>query len=118
MQAERRRLLMGSFEVVESKLMADTWADEYLAAIAIRGNFKFDKKRRNHRHVLGSILGLGIDRKILGDIIIPDEGDIQAIVSREMTDYIEESLTSIARVPVQVERIPLSSVVEPMVEKR
>merc|ERR1711985_121729 len=52
---------------------------EYLAAIAIRGNFKFDKKRRNHRHVLGSILGLGIDRKILGDIIIPDEGDIQAI---------------------------------------
>ena len=106
-QAERRMLLLGRPEVVEAKTMMTMmthhdgkefgWQEEILACLSIEGNFKFDKKRRSHRHVLGSILGTGIDRGTVGDIIIPDlnedEGDVQAIVSADMAPYLESQLT-------------------------
>ena len=123
-QAERRMLLLGRPEVVEAKTMMTMmthhdgkefgWQEEILACLSIEGNFKFDKKRRSHRHVLGSILGTGIDRGTVGDIIIPDlnedEGDVQAIVSADMAPYLESQLTRIGRVSVRCSRVPLSEV--------
>ncbi len=73
--AERRVLVMGKPEALEAKRLvgSDAWQEEYVSGIRLRGNgFKFvDPKRRSHRHVLGSVLGTGIDRGVVGDIVVP-----------------------------------------------
>lgn len=133
--AERRRILMGSAEVVDSKVLLEGWEEEYVSALSIRGNFKFDKKKRSHRHVLGSMLGLGIERSVVGDLLFPTEtpksktsssfstasssGDgsfslpIQTVVSADMSEYLRSTLTHIGRIPVQVEELALSEIAAP-----
>ena len=142
--AERKRLLMGRTEIIESKVerftikqqQQESWEEEYVAALSIEGNFKFDKKKRNHRHVLGSMLGTGIERSTIGDILVPSSSSssspssssslseenfsdfpIVAIVSAELCEYFLSSLTHISRIPVTTERIPLSSIIIPDVVK-
>ena len=110
--AERRVMLMGAAEVVDALVGScnPAWEEDYVSALSIQGNFKFDKKKRNHRHVLGSILGLGIDRSTVGDIIVPEDmsSPLQAVVKADMSDYVCTSLSRISRIPVAVERVPLA----------
>ncbi len=57
-------------------------------------------KEFNHREVLGTILGLGLKREKIGDIII--SGDmLQIIVLEEVASYIELNLTQIGRFKVK-----------------
>jgi RNA-binding protein YlmH len=114
--AERRLLLMGSAEVLDSTVLLKGWEEEYVTALSIRGNFKFDKKKRSHRHVLGSMLGLGIERSVIGDILVPEteteteEDPIQALVSADMADFLCSNFTHIARIPVRVEEVALAEI--------
>ena len=56
-----------------------------------------------HRDFLGSVIGLGIERTKLGDIIVNDnEGYI--FVSEGISDYIIENLTGVKHTSVKVER--------------
>ncbi|SHK39160.1 YlmH family RNA-binding protein [Paramaledivibacter caminithermalis] len=50
----------------------------------------------NHRDVLGAILGLGLKREKLGDIIINDN-DIQIITFQEIASFIESNIYQIGR---------------------
>lgn len=50
----------------------------------------------SHRDFLGAILGLGIDRKQIGDIIVKPFG-AYVILSRSMADYVSSQLLSIGR---------------------
>ena len=120
--AERRLLLMGKPELIEAATAEadDAWWDEHIACVEITGSgFKFDSKRHNHRHVLGSILGTGIERDTVGDILVPSVGGgaggsgIHAFVAAEMSSYLESSLTHIGNVAVKCERIGLDQVVVP-----
>ncbi len=56
----------------------------------------------SHRDYLGSVLGLGIKRELLGDIIIVDTYAI-VFCHREITDYILYNLEKIGRANVTVE---------------
>lgn len=58
-----------------------------------------------HRDVLGSLMGLGIERSILGDILMQGAG-CQIIVDSDMAPWLKDNFTKVAMVPVQVEEIP------------
>ena len=61
---------------------------------------KFAEKL-THRDFLGSILGLGLERTRIGDIVIRDNVGY-AFVSDDISDYIAESLTKVRRTDVTV----------------
>lgn len=65
-----------------------------------------------HRDVLGSLMGLGIERDVLGDILMQGAG-AQIIVSTSMAPWIEQNFTKVAMVPVHLEEIPVEEVKPP-----
>lgn len=60
----------------------------------------------NHRHLLGSILGLGINRSKVGDILI-HEGYCQFIVKEEIAPFILTSLSKVGNERVRISQISL-----------
>ena len=68
-----------------------------------------------HRDVLGSLMGLGIDRTHFGDIIVTS-GGAQVIVDVTIADFVIQNFTKIAMVTVTVSRMELSEL-QPKEEK-
>lgn len=60
-----------------------------------------------HRDYLGALMGLGIKREIVGDIIVNDNG-ADIIVVRTIADYIKSELKSVGRASVSVNEIEFS----------
>jgi RNA-binding protein YlmH len=59
-----------------------------------------------HRDILGSLMGLGIERDTIGDIIIAEH--ITAVVCLpELSEYIAENLTKAGRVGIEISQISL-----------
>ncbi|MGA8943179.1 MAG: YlmH/Sll1252 family protein [Thermoactinomyces sp.] len=61
-------------------------------------------KRLEHRDVLGAVLGLGIKRNILGDIIPHNKGS-DIIVAGEMEDYLSATIGQVGRHRVSIKKI-------------
>ncbi|NLY90978.1 MAG: photosystem II S4 domain protein [Firmicutes bacterium] len=57
-----------------------------------------------HRDVLGSILGLGLKREKIGDLLLSAE-EAQAVVAEEVGDFILTNLTKVGALKVMVEAI-------------
>jgi photosystem II S4 domain protein len=98
-QAERQRLA-----IARSELPLDTSQVE-VAPLSIAGNFLFDPA--SHRDFLGALLGTGIVREKVGDIIVLGERGAQAIVVKELVDFLQASLSQVRSVPVKTQPIPL-----------
>ena len=96
-QAERQRLAIARVE-----LPLETEAVE-LAALEIAGNFLFDTA--THRDFLGAMLGTGIIREKVGDIIVLGARGAQAIVVPELVPFLETSLLQVRSVPVKARAI-------------
>lgn len=86
--AERKIILLGSEEIEEAK--------EKIQIITIESNQKL-----SHREVLGSLLGLGIKREVLGDILLK-ENRADVFVLDEIAKYILQNLERIGREKVKV----------------
>ena len=56
-----------------------------VSILKVEGNFDFC--RVNHRDYLGALMGLGIKRKLVGDLLVMDDF-AQIIVSEELKDFI------------------------------
>ncbi|MBP3446137.1 MAG: hypothetical protein J6K64_02560 [Clostridia bacterium] len=56
----------------------------------------------SHRDYLGAVMGLGIRREAVGDIIVSDKGCSMAVI-KSVAPYIKENLTSVGRGSVKVE---------------
>lgn len=97
-QAERQRLAIARSEIPLNTAQVE------LTALDIAGNFLFDSA--THRDFLGAILGTGIVREKVGDIIVLGERGAQAIVIPELVDFLQTSLKQVRSVPVKVEPIP------------
>lgn len=75
-----------------------------IAAIKI---IPYEKGMLTHRDYLGSILGLGIERNVTGDIIVND--DFAVVYCLEtVADFIAENLKTVGRTSVQTARTALS----------
>ncbi len=62
----------------------------------------------SHRDYLGAVLGLGLRREKIGDIIITDEGSAQLVVASELKDFLLSSWTQVGKHSVTVREIDSS----------
>jgi len=108
----------GGYKQAERKRLALT-PDYYLAELVespivlldIRGRFEFQEV--SHRDFLGSILGTGIKREMVGDLVLYQDG-CQAIVAEEIKDYIKLNLDKVHRIGVEIEEIDFDNLqIEP-----
>ncbi len=76
-------------------------------AIRITANEKL-----SHRNVLGSVLGLGVERKSVGDIII-NENCCDVILQRDIFNFVLNNLKSVGREKVKVHEILISEIFVP-----
>ncbi len=98
-QAERQRVAIARSELpLEQTQVA-------IAAVDIAGNFLFDPA--THRDFLGALLGTGLVREKVGDIIVLGERGAQAIVAPELVEFLEMSLTQVRSVPVKTRPLDL-----------
>ncbi|CAH2212777.1 YlmH family RNA-binding protein [Tepidibacter aestuarii] len=81
--------------------------DSPISALTIEGNFKF--KEVSHKDYLGSILGLGIKREKIGDILI-HKSFCQVVVQTDIKDYIILNMTKVARNNISVKEISISEI--------
>ncbi|ASC69673.1 uncharacterized protein XM38_006020 [Halomicronema hongdechloris C2206] len=96
-QAERQRCGIARTELpLESDQVP-------LALLDIAGNFLFDAA--THRDFLGAILGTGLVREKIGDIIVLGERGAQVIVMPELVDFLETTLTQVRSVPVKTRAV-------------
>ena len=94
--AERKRILVfPQYYLVE--LLVDP-----LSAIDVVVKSAFDTV--SHRDFLGAILGTGLDRDKIGDIIVTGRG-CQAVVAAESAEYLLGALDRVGKAPVEVVEI-------------
>lgn len=78
---------------------------DVVAAVSISGNFGF--QQCSHGDYLGSILGTGIAREKLGDIILQGEKGAQFLIVPELVDFILTALNKVGNISVACRKIPL-----------
>eukprot|EP00775_Hariotina_reticulata_P014405 gene14405-14511_t len=98
-QAERCRLALGQEEVMLAMKEDPSQLVDAVAALDVKGNFMFDPA--THRDFLGAILGTGVVRDRVGDILLQGEGGAQVLVDPALVDHFEASLTKVRTVPVE-----------------
>ncbi len=98
-QAERQRLAIARSEVSLDQSQVT------VVVLEIAGNFLFDTA--THRDFLGAILGTGIVRDKIGDIIVLGERGAQAIVVPELVEFLQMNLIQVRSVPVKTQPIDL-----------
>lgn len=98
-------MLYGGFEGAERVMLGffpeyiePCAADFPIKAVKISRNIKFSSAL-SHRDYLGSIMGLGIDRSKLGDIILAD-GCAYCYLCADIADYICSNMTQAGRARV------------------
>ena len=77
----------------------------------IRGSF-YEADSLSHRDVLGALMGAGIRRDAIGDIII-GEKSCEFFLLWDLTKYLLDNLTSAGRQHLQLEQIDPASVEKP-----
>jgi len=94
--AERSRVL------IFPDYLAAVDVDPRLAFLAVQGSIRFNTV--THRDYLGALLGLGLRREKLGDILVGEDG-AQIIVAAEVSGLIQMRLTTVGRVGVTTREI-------------
>lgn len=104
-----RHLFAGGCPDAERKVCAllpdwqepEDWEAPYTA---LRCRWQSGEDHPNHRDFLGAILGQGIDREKVGDILV-GEGSCDILVMRELAPYLLQNLDSAGRTRLRVEEI-------------
>lgn len=76
-----------------------------ISAIKITGS---GFKTLSHRDFMGSLLSLGVERNMLGDIIVQSESEALVFAMESIVPFILSELEKIGRDGVRCSRIPLS----------
>ena len=106
-EAERRMLVC----VPRDLPMNDEEAVEGLLRV-LRVRLPAISRDLSHRDYLGSLLGLGIDRKLTGDILVrPDGADIFIVPGIE--EFLLKELHRIGSVEVKTEGVPVGELIVP-----
>lgn len=87
----------------------DYFGDDVIACI--RGSF-YEADSLTHRDVLGALMGAGIRRDAIGDIIIREKS-CEFFLIAELTKYLMDNLTSAGRQHLHLEQVDPRSVEKP-----
>lgn len=85
----------------------------YVSVLSVKGS---GYRTLTHRDYLGSVLGLGLERDVIGDILVVNEHSAYLVCKGEISDFLAANLTHVASDTVKTER--LSPGVPLLVEKR
>lgn len=102
--------LFGGYEDAIYKVAAfsaEEAADDMFPISAIK-IIPYEKGKLNHRDYLGSILALGIERNVTGDIIVTDDFAVLYCLE-SVADFIMQNLKSVGRISVKTAETTLSS---------
>lgn len=66
--------------------------------------FESDIKQITHRHILGTIMSLGVNRNSFGDILVT-ESNYYLFVTSEISKYIEQNFTMVNHIPLKLREI-------------
>lgn len=120
--ADVRTFLWGGYEGAERRMlvcvpsgipMSDEEAVEGLLEV-LRVSKPAISRELSHRDYLGAMLGLGIDRRMTGDILVRDDG-ADIIILPEIADFLLEEFIQAGRTHVSRELKPLSELILPEV---
>lgn len=109
--AERVRVAFFAPKNQEYEYAAEATQIDYdIVTLAIKWDVRYYNLA--HRDVLGALVGLGIKREVLGDILL-NNGDYQAIVfvAKDMSDFVQQNLISVGSASVSVEQVGFDVVV-------
>lgn len=95
-QAERARV------VVYPQFYLTETIESPVRVLDVAGSFGFVDVK--HGDFLGAVLGTGLKREMIGDVIITERG-CQVVVAEEVTDYLQQNLERVHEVPVTVVEI-------------
>lgn len=121
-RAVRAPLFCGGYDGAEREMaffLPDWLADdafvpeEYIAAIEVKTPFASP----THRDFLGSVLGLGVERDAVGDIVTSGEG-AYLLLAAELADFVQGQLARVGRAGAQTRIVPLHDVPRPHYETR
>lgn len=120
-----RHLFFGGYEGAERAVCAflpdwqeeDDWrSGEDCPVCALRASFPEDASL-SHRDFLGSILGLGLDREKVGDLLVGD-GRCDVLALEEVADFLVFHMEQAGRVKLKCSLLPLDRLEPPAVETR
>ena len=106
-EAERRMLVC----VPRDLPVSDGEAVEGLLRV-LRVKLPAISRELSHRDYLGSILGLGIDRSVTGDILVRDDG-ADIIIMPEIADFLKREYSQVGRTVVKVSTVPIEELIIP-----
>ncbi len=98
-EAERVRIFINPFSAVAGG------EGEYISCLAIHGNFP--ERILTHRDFLGALLGLGIRREMLGDIVYTGGEKAYVFLVKNLAPFVCQNLLRAGRYEMQVEEIDL-----------
>ena len=110
-----RHLFWGGYEGAERAVCLflpdwqeedDALADPEGPLAALEGTFPAEASL-SHRDILGSLMGLGLTREKLGDILFPAPGRCQVVALREAVPILLSQWESAGRWKVSLDEIPL-----------
>ena len=108
-EAERRMLVYLPEYLEESSLR-----DEDSPVVCIHGDF-YEGDTLSHRDLLGALMGAGIARDTVGDILI-DGNCCDLLVTAQIAPYVLQNLTSAGRTKLRLTVIPLSQIKVPQAQ--
>lgn len=94
--AERKRI------VIFPEYIFPDHVDSPVCILEIRGNFNFQSV--THKDFLGSLMGLGLKRKKIGDILVLNDR-AQVVAAEEIKEEILFNLKKVHEVPVEVQEM-------------
>ena len=75
----------------------------------IRASLKKGSPQLGHRDYLGSLMGLGIRRDVIGDIIVHDDG-ADIVVLKEIADFLVMNYSKAARANLIISEVPITEI--------
>ena len=107
--AERQMLVYLPEYLDESAL-----TEEDSPLVCLRGEF-YEGDTLSHRDLLGALMGAGIARETVGDILV-DGNACDFLVTAQIAPYILQNLTSAGRTKLRLQAVPLSDIRVPQAQ--
>lgn len=113
-----RGVFSGGYEGAERKVLAclPDWMEQYGGDDLrfLRCSFRKEDKL-THRDFLGSLMGMGVARETVGDILV-EEGSCDLVVLDTVADFLIQSWASAGRTALRVREIAAAELIVPQVK--
>ena len=118
-----RYAAVGGYDGAERRVLVflpDWMEPEYLQSgdyLSVLRCTWFKEDKLTHRDFLGSLMGMGVRRDTVGDILVGD-GSCDILILPTVAGFLKDSLTSAGRVKLHVSEVPLEEVRVPVQERK